>query len=52
MKPEQVRSKLGDLQGMPLERGRTLCEFLVRNKLSDCLELGFFHGTSSAYITS
>lgn len=50
MKPEQVRSELGDVPHMSLEQGRTLWEFLVRNKLSDCLELGFFHGTSSAYI--
>ena len=35
---------------MRLEQGERIQEFIVANRLSHCLELGFYHGVSSAYI--
>ena len=52
MKPELVREALGDLPHMNLVQGRKLWEFVQEHRLKDCIELGFFHGTSSAYIAA
>ena len=52
MKPEEVYAKLGDLPHMKLVQGRKLWEHLCEHQVERCLELGFFHGTSSAYIAA
>lgn len=52
MKPEPIAAKLDGLPHMTADRGRWLWEFLVENELRDSLELGFFHGVSSAYIAA
>ena len=50
MKAEVVREKLGDVPNMSLEQGKSLAALIQEYELKDCLELGFFHGVSSAYI--
>jgi predicted O-methyltransferase YrrM len=50
MQPEAIRDALGDLPHMTLAQGRRVHEFIVEHRLADCLELGFYHGVSSAYI--
>jgi predicted O-methyltransferase YrrM len=35
---------------MNVRQAQRITDFLAENRLSDCLELGFFHGVSSAYI--
>lgn len=52
MKPEDVKAVLGDLPNMGLHQGRKIAEFLQEHNLRDCLELGFNHGVSSAYIAA
>jgi len=47
---EQVHESLGSLPYMTIRQARRLTEFLEQHQLRDCLELGFFHGVSSAYI--
>ena len=47
---EQVHEYLGALPYMTVRQARKLTKFLERHQLRDCLELGFFHGVSSAYI--
>ncbi len=47
---ERVRQTLGDLPYMRFEQAEVLSRFLHEHKLRNCLELGFFHGVSSAYI--
>lgn len=50
MKPEEVRDLLGTLPYMRLERGRMVHQLIITHNLRNCLELGFYHGVSSAYI--
>lgn len=50
MRPEEVYSRLGDLPYMRLEHARVFYDLVTRNRLCNCLELGFFHGVSTAYI--
>ena len=50
MKPEKIRAAVGDLPCMTAEKGRRIFEFLCAKQLRCCLELGFYHGVSTAYI--
>jgi predicted O-methyltransferase YrrM len=50
MKPSFVRAYLKDLPYMEFEQGQRLFDFILSHKLVNCLELGFYHGVSSAYI--
>ena len=52
MKPEQVNAALDGLPNMGLDQGRRIGGFIVEHKLRNCLELGFYHGVSSAYIAA
>ena len=52
MKPEIVREKVGDVPNMSLEQGKRLADLIEKYQLKSCLELGFFHGVSSAYIAA
>jgi predicted O-methyltransferase YrrM len=47
---ERVRDHVGTLPYMTFAQAERLHGFLLENRLRDCLELGFFHGVSSAYI--
>ncbi len=47
---ERVRDHVGALPYMSYWQAQRLRAFLLENHLRDCLELGFFHGVSSAYI--
>jgi predicted O-methyltransferase YrrM len=50
MLPEDVFARLGSLAYMRLEQARIFYDLITANRLSNCLELGFFHGVSTAYI--
>lgn len=47
---ERVKQRFGDLPYMRFEQAEVLSRFLKAHTLRNCLELGFFHGLSSAYI--
>lgn len=50
MKPQAIKRKLGNLPYMRLEQAEVLHSFLRSEGLQTCLELGFYHGVSTAYI--
>ena len=50
MRPEMVFERIGTLPYMRLEQAIIFYEFVTENRLTNCLELGFFHGVSTAYI--
>src|SRR5271170_7945542 len=50
MLPEDIFDRLGSLAYMRLEQARVFYDLITANRLCNCLELGFFHGVSSAYI--
>lgn len=47
---ERVRDHVGSLPYMRWHQARKIAALLSEHDLRDCLELGFFHGVSSAYI--
>jgi predicted O-methyltransferase YrrM len=43
------------LKGIPFiseENAKELYDFIIKNELRDCLELGFAHGVASCYIAA
>lgn len=50
MRPEQVEQMLKGLPYMKLKQGQRLFDLICSRRLNRCLELGFYHGVSSAYI--
>jgi predicted O-methyltransferase YrrM len=50
LKANEIHDGLKGLPFMRLEQGLQIQEFILRHGLSQCLELGFYHGVSSAYI--
>ena len=50
MRPEMVFERIGTLPYMRLEQAVMFYEFITENRLANCLELGFYHGVSTAYI--
>lgn len=48
----EVERQFPDLLYMSLEQATTLDRFMKEHRLTNCLELGFFHGKSSAFIAS
>ena len=50
MIPDEVFARLGTLPYMRLDQGRMFYDFIVANRLHIGLELGFFHGVSTAYL--
>lgn len=48
----EVQEQFPDLLYMKLEQAETLDRFLKEHRLTNCLELGFFHGKSSAFFAS
>jgi len=52
MKFQEIRSHLEGIPYMEPNRARTLYEFIIENRIADCLELGFAHGVSSCYIAA
>jgi len=50
MRPGAVVQHTKSLPYMRLEQGQLFYEFILENQLGNCLELGFLHGVSSAYI--
>jgi len=50
VRPEQVFERLGTLPYMKLPQARIIYDLITGNRLCNCLELGFFHGVSTAYI--
>ena len=49
---DEVDRHFHDLPYMKVEQAAKLERFLKRHRLTSCLELGFFHGKSSAFIAS
>jgi predicted O-methyltransferase YrrM len=49
---EDVRRQFGELPYMTYLQACRLRDFLTKHSLKNCLELGFFHGLSSAYIAA
>lgn len=52
MKFEEIRTHLEGIPYMEQDRARMLYEFIIENKIANCLELGFAHGVSSCYIAA
>lgn len=52
MDPSLVKRQLKSLPYMSLEQGRKVFDIICSHRLSRCLELGFYHGVSSAYIAA
>ncbi|MBV9928530.1 MAG: class I SAM-dependent methyltransferase [Acidobacteria bacterium] len=50
MRPNAITEELGDLPYMLPEEGEKVFNFIQTHGLQRCLELGFYHGVSSAYI--
>lgn len=48
----EVHEMFPDLPYMKLEQAEMLEQFLTDNHLTRCMELGFFHGKSSAFIAA
>jgi predicted O-methyltransferase YrrM len=48
--PSHILSVVGQTPHTPPERGRMLYDFLVKHRLSRCLELGFAHGVGTVWI--
>jgi predicted O-methyltransferase YrrM len=47
---ERVHDRVAGLPYMTLSQATRLSEFISSNGIRECLELGFYHGVSSAYI--
>jgi predicted O-methyltransferase YrrM len=47
---ERVRDYVAKLPYMKFSQAQRLQDLIVNNGIRDCLELGFYHGVSSAYI--
>lgn len=47
---ERIHDKVGKLPYMTIAQARKLEAFFDAEQIGDCLELGFYHGVSSAYI--
>lgn len=50
MRPSAVQARVKDLPFMEPEQGERIFRFITDHKFENCLELGFYHGVSSAYI--
>jgi predicted O-methyltransferase YrrM len=50
MRPNAIKEELGDLPYMRLEEAEKVFNLIETHRLYKCLELGFYHGVSSAYI--
>lgn len=48
----EVAERFPDLRYMTIDQAETLDRFLKKHRLTNCLELGFFHGKSSAFFAS
>jgi len=52
MKPSEVHERIGSLPYMKVDDAEYLHEFFEEHSIRNCLELGFYHGVSSAYIAA
>jgi predicted O-methyltransferase YrrM len=50
MLPAEIFARVGKLPYMRLDQGRMFYDFIIANRLHTGLELGFFHGVSTAYL--
>jgi predicted O-methyltransferase YrrM len=50
MLPATVFERIGSLPYMKVDQGKMFYDFIIGNRLSNCLELGCFHGVSTAYL--
>lgn len=49
---DEVTATLGNLPTMNEDRARELCSFILEHGAAELLEIGFFHGKSSAYLAA
>lgn len=49
---DNVRKKFADLQYMRRDEAGLLRDWITENRASDVLEIGFYHGKSSAYLAA
>ena len=49
---EEVRARVGNFPYMQFRQAERLRSFVSTHRLRNCLELGFYHGVSSAYIAA
>ena len=49
---EKVRSSFGNLEYMRHPQAKLLRDLIIKQDARDVLEIGFFHGKSSAYFAS
>ena len=52
MKFEEIQNHLRGIPHTPPEDGKVLYNFVLENKISNILELGFQHGVSTNYIAA
>lgn len=52
MKFEEVKKVVGNTPFITDENARTLYDFIIKNKLTNCLELGFAYGVASCYMAA
>lgn len=48
----KVKEVVGDLPYMSLKQASIMAEFIQQNRISNILELGFFHGVSTCYLAA
>ena len=48
----KVKQVLGSLPYMSLEKAQIMKDFIHKNKISNILELGFYHGVSTCYMAA
>ena len=52
MKFEEVAEHVGDIPYIRPSKGKIIYDFIRKSKRENCLELGFYHGSSSCYIAA
>lgn len=52
LKPEEVRSRIGNIPYMTIEQANCMTDHITKHKLKSVIELGFYHGASTCYIAN
>lgn len=52
MEFEKIDNILGNVSGMSTKRGKTVYDFIIKNKIQNILELGFAYGRSACYMAA
>jgi predicted O-methyltransferase YrrM len=49
---EEIKSRIQGIPFMTPDEGKKIHDFIIQNRLSQCLELGFAYGVSSSYMAA